>query len=421
MSGTGWTGPAELRAQLRRLWERGVLLRSLLEEKGEQQEEKALFPLRLTLTTPPSGELAARFEAVRGWIAGLAAIPQLRIEWRAVNHRVLGSQRVPQSVWIDDAASAFSLIGKRMEAARFVELAELTRRRQPALLEWLGKRPLAALELERDWEPLLAVVAWLQQRPRPGIYLRQIDIAGIDSKFIESHRGVLGEWLDRTLPAAAIDAAHTGITRFGARYGLLEKPERIRFRVLDARLDLLPGVPLPDITLDAASFAALDLPPGRVFITENETNFLAFPPVAGSIVLFGAGYGWQAHGRARWLDRCTIHYWGDIDTHGFAILDQLRGRFAHVESFLMDRATLLAHETFWGQESNQLLHDLPRLGATERALFDELRDNRIANRLRLEQERVGFGCVERAVSAITSGSFQAASVTAASNECSTRG
>jgi hypothetical protein len=44
---------------------------------------------------------------------------------------------------------------------------------------------------------------------------------------------------------------------------------------------------------------------------------------------------------SRWLNDRAIHYWGDIDTHGFAILDQPRGHFAHVESFLMDRATLI--------------------------------------------------------------------------------
>jgi hypothetical protein len=68
-------------------------------------------------------------------------------------------------------------------------------------------------------------------------------------------------------------------------------------------------------------------PSQRVFITENETNFLAFPEVADAIVVFGAGYGWEALARASWLHRCQLHYWGDIDTHGFAILDQLRGYF----------------------------------------------------------------------------------------------
>ncbi len=100
------------------------------------------------------------------------------------------------------------------------------------------------------------------------------------------------------------------------------------------------------------------------------------------------------------LSRCHIHYWGDIDTHGFAILDQLRAHFAHVESFLMDRATLLAFETHWGEEDRQTLRDLPRLEPEEGALYDDLRDNRLRRNLRLEQERIGFGWVEAALTAL---------------------
>ena len=135
-------------------------------------------------------------------------------------------------------------------------------------------------------------------------------------------------------------------------------------------------------------------------MTENETNFLAFPPVVGSIVLFGAGYGWDALAKARWLNQCAIHYWGDIDTHGFAILDGLRSRFTHAESLLMDRAILMAHETLWGQEESPVIHDLPRLTPEEQILYYDLRDNRIRYGLRLEQERIGFAFLERALHAI---------------------
>jgi hypothetical protein len=104
--------------------------------------------------------------------------------------------------------------------------------------------------------------------------------------------------------------------------------------------------------------------------------------------------------KATWLKRCRIHYWGDIDTHGFAILDQLRSHFDHVESFLMDRATLLAFESQWGVEEKQTLRDLTRLDHEEKALYDDLRDNRIRKQLRLEQEKIGFGFVESALSAL---------------------
>jgi hypothetical protein len=378
-----WTTASDLKAQLRRLWERGELLRPLV--TGEPR-----FPLRLTLKGPGSTELAEQFESVRAWIAELVAVAQWRIAWREVNHRVLGSQRLPQSIWVDTLDDALGLIGKRSEAERFAEVLVLTRSRQPVLLEWVGKRPLQAIELAPQWPRLLAVVDWLAAHPRPGIYLRQVDIPGVHSKFIEAHRGVLAELLDLALPAGAIAADRSGVGQFAARYGFLDKPNRIRFRVLDARLSLLPGPDLPDVTLDAASFVRLEVPVRRLFITENETNFLAFPPAADALVVFGAGYGWDALASAEWPARCAIHYWGDIDTHGFAILDQLRNRFPRVASFLMDRQTLMAHETLWGEEADQVTHDLPRLTAAEAALFNALRDNRIRQHLRLEQERVGF-------------------------------
>ena len=63
----------------------------------------------------------------------------------------------------------------------------------------------------------------------------------------------------------------------------------------------------------------------------------------------------------------------------------------------MDRATLMAFESLWGEEEKQTVRDLPRLDAAERALYDDLRDNRIRANLRLEQERIGFACVQSAL------------------------
>lgn len=202
--------------------------------------------------------------------------------------------------------------------------------------------------------------------------------------------GVLAELLDLALPVDAVDSGKTGISQFPARYGFLEKPMRIRFRALDQSIQVVPGAASPDVTLDADSFSRLDLNVQCVFTAENETNFLAFPPVRNSIVIFGAGYGWDALAHSHWLKKSSIHYWGDIDTHGFGILDQLRAHFDHLVSFLMDRATLDAHAPIWGNEDKPLRVDLHRLTPEERALYDDLRDNRIRAGPRLEQEHIGF-------------------------------
>lgn len=378
-----WTTPRDLKAQLSRLWDRGELLRPLV-------TCEAMFPLRLVLKGPGSSELTDRFEAVRAWAADLATMPHIRVEWREIRHRVHGLQRLPAQAWVDTLNGALALLGRRHEGELLSRMVKQARASAPALLPWLAKRPLQAVALADHWLRLIGIVHWLVDHPRPDIYLRQVDVPGVDSKFIEAYRVVLSELLDLSLPPDAVLADRTGIGQFASRYGFRDKPVRIRFRVLDDSIRLLPGTTRPDVTLDAGSFVGLDLRVERVVITENETNFLAFPPVANGIVVFGAGYGWEAFARTDWLMRSTIHYWGDIDTHGFAILDQLRRYFAHVSSFLMDRDTLNAHQQHWGEEPDQVRHDLPHLRPEERTLFDDLRDNRIRKNLRLEQERVGF-------------------------------
>lgn len=378
-----WTGPKELKVQLARLWERGELLRDVV--TGNLR-----FPLPLTLKVPRSTDITDRFDAVRAWATGLAATDSVRLEWQEVRHRVQGAQKLPASAWVETMEDALSWLGKRREWERFSDQVSTTRQTHPVLLPWLEKRPLQALDLYAEWPRLLAVVTWLVEHPRPGLYLRQVDLPGMHSKFIETHRGVLAELLDLALPAEAVDYSKTGISQFSARYGFLEKPARIRFRVLDPAMQQISGTICPDVTLDADSFSCLELAVRRVFITENETNFLAFPQVSDAIVIFGAGYGWDALARSHWLKNCPIHYWGDIDTHGFGILDQLRGYFGHAESLLMDRATLDAHSAVWGREDQPLVADLHRLTSAERSLYDDLRDNRIRAGLRLEQEHIGF-------------------------------
>ncbi len=389
-----WTTPADLRLQVQKLWDKGELLRPCVQ--GE-----AMLPRRLRLVGPTSTELSERFDDVRAWIADLHHTPRLRLVMREVRHRVLGTNLVPDEVWLDTLDDALILIGKQKEAARFLHLLALTRESYPALWPllqpWLDKRPMNALALSDAWPRLLAVVVWLQAHLRPGIYLRQVDMAGVDSKFMEASRGVLSELLDLTLPSEAIEPSATGASQFCRRYGFKDKPLRIRFRVLDPRVALLPHACEQDISLTQAAFERLDLPVSRVFITENEVNFLAFPLVAHSLVIFGAGYGFEALAGAQWLQQRQIYYWGDLDTHGFAILDQLRAHLPQVQSLLMDRPTLMAHTLHWGTEPQPVQRDLTRLTQEESDLFNDLRNNRLRIGVRLEQERIGFGCLQQAL------------------------
>lgn len=392
-----WTTAADLRAQTQRLWDKGRVLAAVVEPAGA-------FPCRLSLKAPSSDELSARFDEVRTWSAALRASARpiqasgVRLVSREVRHRVIGSNALPAEAWLDTVDDALAVIGKQRDGRRFKGLLESTRAAEPSLLRWLQTNPLRALALESGWSRLLTVIAWLRSHPAPSVYLRQIDLAGVHSKFIEEHRVVMAELLDLALPESAIDRSSSGPANFSRRYGFRSRPGRVRLRVLDPRCAVLDAAGEQDIEMNAELFARLDPDVAQIFLTENEINFLAFPAVPDSWVIFGGGYGFEALASAGWMRDKAVHYWGDIDTHGFAILDQLRARLPHVSSLLMDRGTLLQHRSQWVDEPTPVLRDLDHLLADERAVYDDLRWKRLGDaRVRLEQERVGFGWVEAAL------------------------
>jgi hypothetical protein len=134
----------------------------------------------------------------------------------------------------------------------------------------------------------------------------------------------------------------------------------------------------------------------RVYVVENEITYLAFPLTEGVMVVFGAGYAVSVLEPLDWLAGVDLVYWGDIDTHGFAILDRLRRRFPHARSMLMDRGTLLAHRSQWVSEPNPSAGRLDLLNAEESQLYHHLVADALGPSVRLEQERVSFAAIHQA-------------------------
>src|SRR2546430_15893355 len=129
------------------------------------------------------------------------------------------------------------------------------------------------MSLQQHWQP----------RPWQRRYLRQLDVTGVDTKFIEARKGLLTELLDHVLPPEALDTSAPASRNFEQRYGLASKPPQIRFRILDRRLSIRG---LTDLAVTAREFSALVLQVVRVVIPENEDKGLAFPALAGSLVFF---------------------------------------------------------------------------------------------------------------------------------------
>ncbi|KAB1659684.1 hypothetical protein F8O01_05355 [Pseudoclavibacter chungangensis] len=336
-------------------------------------DEAALLELPLH---PPSERAAlADPTAARAWTdSWLRAASELPIEvsWISRNWARLGAQELPERVVVRGPGRIAAVAGTA-QAHDWLALRD----RLLALRELIGPgddvvlalrshaRTIAALS-STDVERLHGVLRWLRDNPASGRAVRELPIRGVHTKWIEARRGLV-EALHRLM------SNEPGL-------GLREPTPLVRMRVLDERL--APGG-LTDLSVPVDDLAALPLRPERVFVFENLASVLAMPPVPGAVVLDGGGHRVHLIARLPWAQEVT--YWGDLDSHGFAILHRLRALGVRSTSALMDTETLLAHRDLWVAEDSPSIAALPLLTGEEEATLRRLGSE---GNVRLEQERI---------------------------------
>ncbi|MGN0909737.1 MAG: Wadjet anti-phage system protein JetD domain-containing protein, partial [Succinivibrio sp.] len=346
------------------------------------------------LRHPSSQDIARDFAAARAFAGYWSQAKGLSVELSAMPTRRFGPQNVPTAACFDSAASAAAFIGKDAELGDYLAMRERFTARFPRLATVFDSRPIEMLRNRGCADLLMAVAEFLAAHPRPGIYVREADIRGVDTKFIENHCRVLGLILDETLPPDAIDENFRPNSReFALRYGFRQKPPRVRFRLLDPDDRIGSGDQwFYDMEVDAGSFASMNPSCMKAVICENETTYLTLPRLRGTIAICGSGCGFDALKGAKWLSRLDTVYWGDLDTRGFAVLNNLRKScpFMKVRSAMMDLKTLQEFQDLCVQEPKQSLIEPETLTDAEFEAFEALRDNRYGKSLRLEQERIPY-------------------------------
>ncbi|NLD91647.1 MAG: hypothetical protein GX639_03150 [Fibrobacter sp.] len=391
---TKWTTLPQVKATILKKWNKGFFLKDFIESDN-------LFPYRVPLRIPGSNDLSRLYERARDWVQQFVNVDKtqlFRIEWQEINNRILGQNQLPVAVVFDSKENLLRYINKMSDYKQFTQSVQEVLAAFPELKDWILKQPFALIEHAPDLKRLLSIAAWMKATPKPNIYLRQLSLPDIDTKFIEQHKKLLSEWFDIILDQSVIDQTATGVKGFERRFGFREKPILIRLRILDSR-KYIRG--LSELTLRADESCSLNLDIDTVFVTENDINGLAFPTVENAIILFGRGYGFGHLENAHWLRNKKILYWGDIDTHGFTILNQFRKLFPSAQSILMDRETLLQHRKCWVKELTPSEATLNNLTEEEYTLYNELRENVLGDSVRLEQEFIPFDYVERFLDNIT--------------------
>ncbi len=359
MSDTPWTSPADVVAALRRRWDRGELM-------AHVASGMPWVPIRVPVRGPTSRQISQDLGGVQSWVSALRQ-PGWRLETRTIGGRLIGTNEIPAAVWFDTADQVWSRLRVGATVTAYQSLLEVARAADPGLGQWASEHPMRAMRHTDEWDSVVRTVLWLRDHVGSGVYLRQIDVPGVDTKFIESHEGLLGELLE----AVGCERAPGSGRGLGRGYGFAGKPDRIRLRRLDG-IGLWPGVSFTDLTVRLDELAEMPPPCTCLLVVENEITFLALPPLPGVLAVFGAGFDVLRLARLRWLDEARIAYWGDIDTHGFVILDRLRATFPQVESVLMDASTLAEHREQWVREPRPAREHLARLSESEAQVYADL-------------------------------------------------
>jgi hypothetical protein len=248
-----------------------------------------------------------------------------------------------------------------------------------------------------DFERLRALITWIERHPCSGYYPRQLPIAGMDTKWLDANRRSLVVDL---LQAVRGDARERDFYRV---CGLSRPVQRLRMRVLCPMLrEATAG--LRDIEAPLDELASLVIRPRCVLIVENLETGIALPDLPGVVAFMKLGFGVSVLGTLAWLRDAPVVYWGDLDTHGFAILDQARRALPQLRSVLMDEQTLLSHRELWVAESSpHPALELTHLAPEERAVYANLRGDTWGRGVRLEQERISWPAALEAVSKAVSG------------------
>lgn len=372
--------PDEIRDRTRRLeWLNQINFRGRI--SGHRP-----FPIDFSLV-PPTGPQAStdlpRFRAfVDAWRD--FEMPQT-VRYQAADLRGIGKVEIPVRVVISDVDTMICLLSEaeRRDAekalSRVRRVIAVDDRAKDAVIRALP-RLLSLSEYELD--DLCQVLPQLHRGIGYGKYLRAIPLRGVGTKFIEDNE-VLLEMLLGSLhipspgDVGGLDSWLSVIPK--PTGSILVRPlcAKTRAKMLGVSAVWVSGQDL----LNAA------LPGNRVLVVENEQAAFAVPELEDTICIGGAGkqLNWLS---AEWAQQMRCGYWGDIDSHGYHMLELARRCIPTVESILMDIATIEAHKSLFSREAESFSGELGGWLTPQEQVALNLVRQRPPAANRLEQEKL---------------------------------
>lgn len=318
----------------------------------------------------------------RAWDSGSCSVEWASRRWSS------GDQELPTRLVVPSAEAAATFLGQKAvwERAkrRYAEWCEQFPQLAGTRAAARQSDAVLAEYSDEDFQRLNSLLQWFIDYPRSGLYLRQLPVPDVDTKWVERRRGSVADLVRQLFNAPETASLHQIC-------GLLTEPSRIRIRVLCPLLRARLGG-LCDIEAPVVELAALPIRPRICIVVENQSTGIALPDIAGAVVFMRLGLAVDQLDPIEWIREASIQvYWGDLDTHGFVALARARRRFPTMVSILMTVETLLFHRSMWVREEKpSKVESFENLTVAEFDVYDGIRTNRWGHQVRLEQERISW-------------------------------
>ena len=388
------------------------------------------WPLSVSLERPTRSVVLRDVVAVKTWSAAWRSWLDRRrpddpsvdveeIEWPG-----MGRQAFASRLTFADASVVARFVGESVAWDRAYE------RRTRLVASWpqLAKGGLGTFhtdlsqEAEADFDRLMALLSWFVNYPDSGLYVRQIPVEGVDTKWIDrARRSLVSQLLLRIKgglapldepQAGAVDDRQTVVETasessvlegsadspatldFYRICGLRRPPTRMRIAVLCPELRRQIGG-VRDLESSVEDLVQLPMRPRGIVIIENLETAYSLEDSPGVVAVVKLGNAVSLVGQLPWARGAPVLYWGDVDSYGYSILAQARQALephgSRVESVLMDVSAVERHLHLVVTEPMQTSRvDCRWHRPSEIEVYEGLLGNRWGKQVRIEQERVSW-------------------------------
>lgn len=302
------------------------------------------------------------------------------ISWEEWNSKKLGRQKWPSKITIETEEDFLFLVNKEDESKIFKnQLDELIGWRK-GIREFLFARPQSVMQYKLVWKNLIVVVDYLLGNDVSGLYIRSIPVP-VHTKFIEQYKSFIFELIKHFKSDIISDDNFT----FEQVFGLKSKQHVFNMRWLDKELatKYMQGHEVFGLSTEGLNKVNWQI--NEIWLVENETNLYLLPERESTLVIFSKGHALTQLFNLPLLSSSKLFYWGDLDEHGFIMLNTFKRHYKHTLSIFMDRFTVEYHKKeILQQPEKYKTISLEFLTSEEDYAFQKLREENG----RIEQEKL---------------------------------